>query len=57
MQGMQGMQKSPSARTLARLMMVERDHLTKADTATVAAIEAGVPNLAAARTPVERFRP
>lgn len=41
----QGLQKAPSARTLARLMTMERDHLTKADTVTVAAIEAGVPDL------------
>lgn len=52
---MRGLQKSPSARTLARLMTVGRDHLTKADTVTVAAIEAGVPQLAAARTLMERF--
>ena len=53
---MQGMQKSPSARTLAWLMTVGRDHLTKADTVIVAAIEAGVPNLATARTLLERFQ-
>ncbi len=53
---MQGMQKAPSARTLARLMTVGRDHLTKADTITVAAVEAGVPQLAQARALVERFQ-
>ena len=53
---MQGLQTSPSARTLARLMTVGRDHLTKADTVIVAAIEAGVPNLATARTLLERFQ-
>ena len=52
----QGVQKAPSARTLARLMTVGRDHLTKADTLTVAAVEAGVPQLAKARTLVERLQ-
>ena len=36
-------------------MTVARDHLTKADTVTVAAIEMGVPGLADARSLVERF--
>jgi len=31
------LQKAPSARTLARLMGIGRDHLTKADTVTVGA--------------------
>ncbi len=53
---MQGKQRSPSARTLARLMTVGRHHLTRADTVTVAIIETGVPNLAAARTLVERLQ-
>ncbi len=39
----QGLRKAPSARTLARLMGIGRDHLTKADTVIVAAVEAGVP--------------
>lgn len=52
----QGLQKAPSARTLARLMSVGRDHLTKADTVTVAAIEAGVPGLAKARNLVDQFQ-
>jgi transposase len=52
----QGLRKAPSARTVARLMGVRRDHLTGADTVTVAAIEAGVPALAAARDLVERFQ-
>ena len=42
---MQGVQKAPSARTLARLMGMGRDHLTKADTVIVAAVEAGVARL------------
>ncbi len=52
----QGLMKAPSARTLARLMGMGRDHLTKADTVIVAAVEAGVPGLADARTLVERFQ-
>jgi transposase len=50
-----GLQKAPSARTLARLMGIGRDHLTKADTVTVAAVEAGVPSLADARNLVNQF--
>ncbi len=52
----QGLHKAPSARTLARLMGMGRDHLTKADTVTVAAVEAGVPGLADARSLVEQFQ-
>jgi transposase len=37
-------------------MGIGRDHLTKADTVIVAAVEAGVPGLADARTLVERFQ-
>ena len=51
----QGLQKSPSARTLARLLTVARDHLTIADTMTVTAVEAAVPGLAAARSLMDRF--
>ena len=46
----------PSARTIARLMTSARDHLSKADTITVAAIEGGVPTLVEARTLLERFQ-
>ena len=52
----QGLQKAPSARTLARLMGMGRDHLTKADTVIVAAVKAGVPGLANAWNLVERFQ-
>ena len=52
----QGLQKAPSARTVARLMGTGRDHLSKANTVTVAAVEAGVPGLAGARTLMERFQ-
>lgn len=37
-------------------MGMGRDHLTKADTVTVAAVEAAVPSLANARSLVERFQ-
>ena len=46
----------PSARTLARLLGMGRDHLSKAGTVTVAAVEAGVPGLADARSLMERFQ-
>lgn len=45
----------PSARTIARLMTTARDHLSKAETVTVAAIETGVPMLAEARRIVDDF--
>lgn len=51
----QQLQKVPSARTIARLMTIARNHLSKADTVTVAAIEAGVPALVEARWLIERF--
>ena len=34
--------RTPSARTIARLMTIGRDRLSKAETVTVAAIESGV---------------
>lgn len=37
-------------------MTLKRDHLTKAETLTVAAIEQGAPALAEARTLVDRFQ-
>ena len=46
---------APPARVLSRLMTTRRDKLSKADAVTVAAIETGVPALAAARDPMERF--
>ena len=51
----QQLQKVPSARTIARLMTTARDHLTKAETVTLAAIEAGVPMLVDARELIGRF--
>jgi transposase len=52
----QQLQKVPSARTIARLMTTARDHLSKADTLTIAAIETGVPTLVAARGLTDRFQ-
>ena len=51
----QQLHKVPSARTIARLMTTARDHLSKADTITIAAIEAGVPMLVEARGLTDRF--
>ena len=49
------LRKVPSARTIARLLTIARDHLSKAECVTVAAIEAGVTALTEARMLVERF--
>src|SRR5271168_379514 len=51
----QNLKRIPSARTIARLMTIGRDFLTKAETVTVAAIEAGVPNLVEAREIIAEF--
>jgi transposase len=51
----ENLQRIPSARTIARLMTVGRDVLTKAETVTVAAIEAGVPTLVEAREIIAEF--
>lgn len=48
--------KVPSARTIAHLLTTARDHLSKSDTVTVAAIEAGAPMLVDARDLVDRFQ-
>ena len=53
----QQLQRVPSARTIARLMTTARDHLSKADTVTIVAIEGGVPTLVEARTLLDRFTP
>jgi transposase len=45
----------PPARQLGRMMTMRRDHLSKTDAVTVAAVETGVPALAAARQLMERF--
>ena len=51
----QQLQRVPSARIIARLMTTGRDHLSKADTVIMAAIEGGVPTLLEARTLLDRF--
>jgi transposase len=51
----QNLQRIPSARTIARLMTICRDLLTKAETVTIAAIEAGVPALVEARDIIAEF--
>jgi len=47
--------RTPAARTIARLMSIGRDRLTKAETVTIAAIENALPALAAARDFVADF--
>lgn len=46
---------APPVKMLSRLMTMRRDHLSKADAITVAAVETGVPALAMARGLLERF--
>ncbi len=53
--GLQHARRPPPARLLSRLMTVRREQLSKADAITVAAIETGVPTLAAARDLLDRF--
>ena len=48
--------RAPSARTIARLMTIGRDQLSKAETVTVAAIESGVEPLVEAREVVADFQ-
>ncbi len=48
--------RAPSARTIARLMTIGRDSLSKSETVTVAAIECGVPVLVAAREIITAFQ-
>jgi transposase len=47
--------RTPPARRLSRLMTTRREHLSKADAVTVAAIETAVPALATARELLDRF--
>ena len=49
------LQRVPSARTLARLLTTARDSLSRPQTVTVAAIEAGVPALVEAREIIAAF--
>ena len=46
----------PSARTIARLMTIGRDQLTKAETLIIAAIEEGVPSIVEARGIIADFQ-
>ena len=48
--------RAPSARTIARLLTMDRGGLTKSETVTVAAIEAGTPLLVQARDIVATFQ-
>jgi transposase len=52
----QSLGKPSSARIIARLMTMARDHLSKADSITVAAVEAGTLALVEARELVARFQ-
>jgi len=47
---------TPSARTIARLMTIGRDGLSKAETVMIAAIEGGVPSLTKAREIITAFQ-
>ena len=51
----ESLKRIPSARTIARLMTIGRDNLSKADTMTVAAIESNVPALVNAREIIAAF--
>jgi len=48
--------RAPAARTIARLLTTGRDHLTKAETMTVATIENGVALIAEARDAIAAFQ-
>jgi transposase len=48
--------RAPSARTIARLLTIGRDRLSRAQTVTVAAIERGVASLAQARDIIAEFQ-
>ncbi len=53
--GQSSLARTPSARTIARLMTIERDHLSKADTLVVAVIEEKLPTLVEAREIIADF--
>ncbi len=48
--------RTPSARTIARLLTIGRDGLSRSETVTVAAIEGGVPLLVEAREVIAGFQ-
>jgi transposase len=51
----ENLERIPSAKTIARLMTIGRDTLSKAETITAAAIETGVPMLVEAREIIAEF--
>jgi transposase len=51
-----GLSRTPSSRTIARLMTISRDRLTKAESATVATIESGMPLLVQAGEIIAAFQ-
>lgn len=51
-----GLQKTASARTVARLMTTARDHLSKAGSVVVTTIEHRAPTLVEARLLIDRFQ-
>jgi transposase len=51
----ENLHRIPSTRTIARLMTLGRDTLSKAETVTVVAVEAGVPTLVEARESIAQF--
>lgn len=53
----ESMHRAPSARTVVRLLTVEPDILSRAETVTLAAIEQGAPQLVEARNTVAAFLP
>jgi transposase len=52
----EALSRAPSARTIARLLTIGRDDLTKSETVTVAAIERGAPSLVEAREVIASFQ-
>ena len=51
----QSLARTPSARTLARLMTTSRDSLSKSESVTIAAVEEGLPSLVEAREVIAHF--
>lgn len=51
-----GLTRIPSSRTIARLMTIGRDRLSRAETVTVTTIESGVPLLVEAREVIAAFQ-
>ena len=51
-----GLTRTPAARTIARLLTIGRDRLSRSETVTVAAVESGVPLLVEAREIVAEFQ-